>query len=455
MQVKVFGRLGEVLDVKREELPRSLLMFGTFFLVITTFWILKPLKKSLFLALYDQGGLDLFGAHLGAAEAELLAKELNIAVAFVATAAFTALSSRLRRERLSAAIAAFFVAATLLYAGALEHQGKATVWSFYLFGDLFSTLMVAAFFAFLNDVVDADAAKRTYGLVGLGGVLGGVFGTMVLAGFIDHLEPSGWLLVCALLSAVVLGLVLAAGRLFPARQGSKPSARDDVDEGGRNPATEGARLVFRSRYLLAVLGIVGLYEVVSTVMDFQFSWAVTHFLDGEASIRRHLAHIFLVTNVVSMLVQLFVTSPVMKRLGVTAALLVPPLSAGLGSMAFALVPGLWVGSLLNTADNAFSYSIQQSAKESLYVPRSEAEKYKGKAFIDMFGQRFAKGVGVMLSLGVTQAFTDLDAVRWLSLFTASLVALWVALARYAGHHFDALAATSAPNLGVATPDGAS
>jgi PST family polysaccharide transporter len=64
-------------------------------------------------------------------------------------------------------------------------------------------------------------------------------------------------------------------------------------------------------------------------MDFQFSWAVTHFLDGEASIRRHLAHIFLVTNVVSMLVQLFVTSPGMKRLGVTAALLVLPLSAAL------------------------------------------------------------------------------------------------------------------------------
>ncbi len=46
-----------------------------------------------------------------------------------------------------------------------------------MFGDLFSTLMVATFFAFLNDSVRSDYAKRVYGLVGLGGVTGGVFGS--------------------------------------------------------------------------------------------------------------------------------------------------------------------------------------------------------------------------------------------------------------------------------------
>ena len=54
---------------------------------------------------------------------------------------------------------------------------------------------------------------------------------------------------------------------------------------------------------------------------------------------------------------------------------------------FLLMPILWMGSLLNTADNGFSYSINQSAKESLYVPTSTEEKYKAKAFIDMFVQR--------------------------------------------------------------------
>ena len=52
---------------------------------------------------------------------------------------------------------------------------------------------------------------------------------------------------------------------------------------------------------------------------------------------------------------------------------------------------------LNTADNGFSYSINQSAKEALYVPTTREEKYKAKAFIDMFVQRFAKALAVGLS----------------------------------------------------------
>ena len=61
------------LRVRREELPLALLMFGYFFLVITCFWILKPIKKGLFIEFYDQTGFDLLGLSFSAAQAELLA----------------------------------------------------------------------------------------------------------------------------------------------------------------------------------------------------------------------------------------------------------------------------------------------------------------------------------------------------------------------------------------------
>lgn len=43
-----------------------------------------------------------------------------------------------------------------------------------------------------------------------------------------------------------------------------------------------------------------------------------------------------------------------------------------------------IGSFLNTTDNGFSYSINQSAKEVPHVPTTRDEQYKAKAFIDMF-----------------------------------------------------------------------
>ncbi len=45
------------MDIRPEELPLALLMFAYFFLVITTFWILKPLKKGLFIEFYDLSAL--------------------------------------------------------------------------------------------------------------------------------------------------------------------------------------------------------------------------------------------------------------------------------------------------------------------------------------------------------------------------------------------------------------
>jgi AAA family ATP:ADP antiporter len=130
----------------------------------------------------------------------------------------------------------------------------------------------------------------------------------------------------------------------------------------------------------------------------------------------------------------------MTRFGVGVALLVLPFTIALGSSAFLLFPMLWVGSLLSTADNGFSYSINQSAKEALYVPTSQAEKYRAKAFIDMFVQRFAKAIAVLISLGITFAFTDISSIRYLCLLTLGLLVVWVIAARYAGRRFAALEA---------------
>jgi AAA family ATP:ADP antiporter len=431
--------LKAIFDIRKTELPLALLMFSYFFLVITSFWILKPIKKSLFIGFYDQTGFTLFTWHMSGPQAELLAKVLNMVVAFAAVTIFTWLARSFRRQQLSYIFTAFFLACYVLYTLAMSSPGTLTVWSFYLFGDLFSTLMVATFFAFLNDSVSPDAAKRLYGLVGLGGVVGGVFGTTTVRVLIAEISVVGWLWICFGLGLLVIVVASGAGRLVdrnnPPRPEpeSKPAASHPRGQG--NPALEGARLVGRSPYLLSIVAIVGLYEIVSTVMDFQFTSTIAHFLDGPA-IAKQFATVFAITNIVSMLVQLFLTSFVMSRLGIGVALLVLPVAALAGSTAFMALPILLIGSALNTLDNGFSYSINQCAKEALYVPTTQDEKYKAKAFIDMFIQRFAKALAVVVSLGITTVFTDFYSLRWLSLFTIGIVGLWIYAAWYAGRRFN-------------------
>ncbi len=104
----------DLFDIHPGERALAGLMSVYFFLVITSFWILKPIKKSIFILYYDQTGFDLFSWHLNAAQAELLAKVLNMGVAFGAVVVFSALASRLRRQHLTYVFTGFFLAS---YAG--------------------------------------------------------------------------------------------------------------------------------------------------------------------------------------------------------------------------------------------------------------------------------------------------------------------------------------------------
>ncbi|HEC05270.1 MAG TPA: MFS transporter, partial [Thiolapillus brandeum] len=178
--------------VRKQELSLSLLMFSYFFLVITGFWVLKPIKKSLFIEYYDQSGVDLWGWMLTASQAELVAKILNMVVAFGAVIVFTMLSRKLHRQQLTNVFSLFIIICLAGFSRMLLQPDDLTVWIFYLFGDLFSTLMVATFFAFLNDSMTPDSAKRLYGIIGLGGVAGGVFGSTFVTIWVVSVSREAW-----------------------------------------------------------------------------------------------------------------------------------------------------------------------------------------------------------------------------------------------------------------------
>lgn len=440
-------------DIRRSELPFTLLMFSYFFLVISSFWILKPIKKSMFIEFYHQDGflinfdtlnlylssinINLSHWHLSAAQAELIAKELNMLVAIVAVIIFTWLARRFRRQYLTFIFTLFFLFCYAAFSSVINQPQDLTVWNFYLFGDLFSTLMVATFFAFLNDSVTPDAAKRLYGLIGLGGVIGGAVGSSIVSQLIAELTNKQWLWICFVLGLLILIVAYFAGRIVNKNPPPEPAPSQEPAQIKSSAAFEGARLVFRSPYLLSIVAIVGLYEIVSTTMDFQFSSTIAYYLDGPA-IGQQFADVFAITNAGALLVQLFLTSFIMSRLGVGIALMVLPVALLGGSVAFMALPILWVGSSLNMVDNFFSYSINQSAKEALYVPVSKNEKYQAKAFIDMFVQRFAKSIAVVISLGITMTLTDFSSLRWLSLITIVITIIWLYAAHYAGRCFKEL-----------------
>lgn len=414
-------------------------MLAYFFLIVVAFWLLKPIKKAAFVAWYKTHPGSLFGVSLEPAQLELAAKELNIAVALVAALSLAWLSRRRTGVGYGLTVTAVYVVALAVFRIGLPDPGEAFVWAFYLFGDVFVTTLVAVFFSFLHEHSDVPGARRIYGLVGLGGVLGGVVGSTTASGLGNALGAVGAIDLCIGLLLAVGLMQVVAGRFRPQdpRLQYFPSAALPPPETLWQAVSHGARLVVHSRHLKLVAAILFCYELSSVIMDYQFTTMVTAALEPSAY-RTYFGSVFAFSNALALLVQLLLTTWVLRRHGPPLALLVMPLAVLAGSGLFLAFPVLLFGSLLNTADSAFAYSIQQTARESAYVPLSRQEQYEAKAFIDVVWLRMSKGVAVLISLGAS-LLLHADRVAWLSLIVIAFALAWLTLVRRLSHSFSALA----------------
>ncbi|HET6360520.1 MAG TPA: Npt1/Npt2 family nucleotide transporter [Gemmatimonadota bacterium] len=420
--------LKRFVDVRKREVEPALLFFLFWFLVIVVFWVLRPMKVGLFIdPLGDRG-----------AELELYAKLGNIGVAIVAVALFSWLYNRLGSKRLIPALCAIFLAGLVWFAITLPSPaapGAPKYWAFYLFGDAWSTVWVTTFWAFLNEMTSTDQSKRLYGLIGGGGIIGGLVGATVVATTIEDLGI-GTLIMGTAGATVILGLIAFRIETL-ARRDDIPIGRELAEtrivastDKRANAALEGARLSFASKYLFAIVMIVFLYEFASQILDYLFKNELES-VQGAEETSAFYANIGVIINTVSVITQFFLVSFIMRRFGITTALLVLPAAMMISSGIYFAVPALWAGSLLTISDNSLNYSINQTSRETLYVPTEADVKYKARAFANMFVQRFGKGIAILMALGLTAV-----PIRFLTFLAVGVIVIWAGFAWYAGRRFD-------------------
>lgn len=415
----------EVFKFQKHEFPVVVSLFFFFFLVIAVFQILKPLKKGLF--------IEVYGAHT-----ELYAKLGNIGVAALAVVAFTFLYNNLQRQRLIYVLSLFFIVSFLLLPAFLDQRAAVPIWSFYFLGDMVSTLMVVGFWAYATDISDPNQAKRLFGAMGAGGVIGGWAGSAWAKFLILQIGMNGLLVLSAVFMGTLILLVYFVEHWIRTTGAfRKPSPvqiekkTNPAGESKTSPALEGAKLVMQSKYLAAIVGIMGFYEIASQVIDYQFS-SLSEALEGVSGTQAFIANVYYYANFIAVIVQLLLVSLIMRKLGLIAALLVLPIAALGSSVAFIAVPTLFVASLLTMSENAFNYSIQQTARETLYVPTTPDEKYKARAFTNMFVQRFAKGLAIVALIPLTATGVAVNQLSWITITVVTLMAL---CGIYAGRRF--------------------
>ena len=441
----------------------TVVMFLYINLALTIFWILKPLKKSLFIGLYDGdqtfnlGSMEMLGS-----SAELLAKGMNLLIAFMLVVFLTLVTRLAKRQRLTYCCMGLIIAMTFYFSLQMRNEpSESTVWLFYWFGDLYISLILAAFFSFLHDTVDLRNAKRLYGFIVLGAVSGGAVGSTYFRGWIGEMNNQQWLHTIIGIGVVICLLAFAAGWMAKSIPHHEPiPSPNDIPKKKFNAAIEGASLVFKSRYLIAIAGIVGFYEITSEVLDYQFTAMTERFVPKE-DIGSHFGTVYAIGNIAALVVQLCfsIFAAGFPKYRIHWILLALPLAVALSSLFFIIAPILLAASLLKISDSTFAYSVNQTGRETLYNPLSRQEKYVARAFVEVFIQRTGKVVALLIAFLVPmflntrneagQLETSLLGLQLLGGFTCIIFAIWLYCVKIVGRKFESLESEQQQTTGTA------
>jgi AAA family ATP:ADP antiporter len=435
--------LGLFAEVRRGEGGTALLLALNVFLLLTTYYVIKPVREALILA---GGGAEL-KSYTSAGQTLLLLGAVPL---------YAALASRVSRRRLINVVTIFFVACLgafyLLAQVGVPLLGVA----FFLWVGIFNLMVIAQFWSFANDLYSPEQGKRLFAIVAFGASSGAVAGSWIAGRIIAPLGVYQMLLVAAgiLLGSLVLTNVVETRERRARAEAARAAAASPERGAGTGTAGEASRgsgdeeplkeggafgLVLQSRYLLLIALLMMLLNWVNTTGEYILGRVVTATaaatveagtaggLDVGQWIGKFYADFFFVVNIVGMLTQLLLVSRILKHLGVRIALLVLPVIAlgGYFLLAFGAV-GLAVVRWVKTAENATDYSLQNTVRNVLFLPTTREEKYKAKQAIDTFFWR----TGDLLSTGLVFVGTSVLTfeTRHFAMVNLALVAIWLALA---------------------------
>lgn len=399
--------LGPFLDLRPGEGLTTLASGALFFLVVASYYLIKPVRNSLFV---QRVGAD------------------NLPYVYIGTALVMGLLiswysrqvvDRLPPKRLIPITYGFLASNLVVFSWLLRYESLATSATFYIWAKLYPVLTVSQFWLMTNALFESRQARRLFGFIGAGGILGGIAGGF-LAGITAEAIGTENLLVA---SAVVI--TLCAGLAMYLHPDAATVARPANAAGARGHelARSAARIVRESAHLRALSTILTLTIIVSTVVDWQMNKAVELFVSGEDAKTAFYGRFFALVNVASFLVQVVLTSFVLRRFGIGVALLLLPLGLLTGALGVLVHPSLWTAALAKGADGTLRYSLDQSTRELLFLPVPHAIKVRAKPFIDVAVQRGGTGVaGVLILLTTSVAEVPF---QYMSLLSLAAIAVWI------------------------------
>ncbi len=450
-----------LVNMKRGEFPLAVMSALFFFLVLCGYFFLRPVREAM-------------GVARGMDELRWLFVVTSV-TALVAVLIFGGVVARMNRRRFIPVAYLFVVACLIGFAALLiadvrsgggligtDAQTGVSVAvgrTFYVWLTVINLFTTSVFWAFMVDIFDVHQGKRLFAFVGIGGTLGALVGGW-LANLVSNLTdspylPAGLMLTGAGCFCLAVAVMLSLDRMAVrsgasslgaaarhsaggAAAGGTPESGasgggPDSDEGDARAGSrgeiggsfwEGAWAVVTSPYLLGV----GLWVVFMAVSNTMIYFTQANIILNESDTFSQLVASFALfdagAQLATLVTQLFITTHLIRKVGVGWTLAILPLVTLAGFLVLAVWPVYGVMLIFQALHRATRYAISRPSRETLFSVVTPSEKYKAKPVVDVFLYRFGDAAGA----GIDGLFAVLGlTLAWVAMSTAPLAAMWIVL----------------------------
>ncbi len=351
----------------------SLLASLFFFFILSSWYTLRPLRNEL--AVQDIDNISLLLAMVG------------VGMLF-ANLVYSWVASKTNLKQLII-FCYLFLASNLIFFINLDFSSS--VWigrSFYVWSNVYSFFVVAIFWVVAINLFRENKAKQYFGFISFGGTLGAAFGSRLSKYIANNFSitpiDGGPEEVNISIFAIFTLVLLIIGLLIGLYCISKVKTENVVLGGSAKDAfknlfdsSDVRQLAF---YMFLFTSLMTIHWITSAII---FEESI------ESSIERVavFADIELAVSLIAGITQIFLTSFVVKKLGIRLILFSYGIIFAIVFLVYAFAPLLISAILVTVFLRVFEYSINKPSREIVFSHLSKNKRYKSSVLVDTFFAR--------------------------------------------------------------------
>ena len=368
-------------EIKESFSKESLLGSFLFFLVLSSWYVLRPVRNEMAVANVD----DLPYLLAAGAIAMLLINPI-----------YSWVVSKTNLRKIVIYCYSFLIVNLLIFLSTWKFLGIGdSVWVgriFYVWCNVYSFFVVSIFWVVIINIFRNSKTRSFYGVIMAGGSLGAIFGSEISKRFSNSFDEYG--LEFFTLSAAILLFfaMLLAMNITRSKMNEKILDKNSVGGG----SLDSIKNSIQSEEIRNIAAYVWMWTCLMTI---QWITAINIIEEWSSDSQQRISFFATIEQIVSpltLLIQLFLTNIIIRKVGIKNIMMLYGFLFLIAYLLYGFFPSIVAVAIVTVFLRVFEYGFNKPTREIIYSTLKQNDRYKSSVLIDTFVSRFGDLTGSAL-----------------------------------------------------------